>query len=367
MLEYYPKWKKPKCELPNNDWYSAWQKRNSMTNVNERILEDERAKNGSVGNIKDWFDRIGKEIDFSQIDKHMIGNLDETMLSTKTRTLVCVKKGTKLAESIDTDLHEHVTILTLIVNGGTIMKPLFVYQLKTLPNYFDDLMKTNKLMVAGQKKGWITESTFGDYMVEFMKWLPEYRKQIGVPPNSKFVLFSDSHGSRKDGELMNQLKLANVYFVTFPSHCTHILQPLDVGIFASFKKYLRQEKRRFKRVSLRWNGDVPSEAGIKRVIETMAAVEALHISCSPMAINNSFMHTGLYPFDVERALLHPRITPNEEVTINNRKRKVIHIDNLVVTNEDTIKLLQEEEAKTPNKPKSKKLYKYSILFLEVKC
>jgi len=49
---------------------------------------------------------------------------------------------------------------------------------------------------------------------------------------------------------MEQLKNNNIDFLTFPDHCTHILQPLDVEIFVPFKKYLKKEKSRIAKNEL---------------------------------------------------------------------------------------------------------------------
>lgn len=119
--------------------------------------------------------------------------------------------------------------------------------------------------------------------------------------------------------------------VTFPSHTTHLLQPLDVGVYAMFKKYFRQELRKLQGVELDFGEKDPSQASIRRAKNLVAAVEALHLSCSPLQINKSFKYSGLYPWDVNQTLRNPRINPSEKITINNRKRKGIQMDGIVVT------------------------------------
>lgn len=355
MQEYYPKFEIEKVEPPGDEWYYDFMKRNDMIHILDKPIEKERAENATVGNIKNWFERFSLEIPWKDVDEHMVGNLDETVLATNARSIVCVKRGTREAETIDFESKDHITILHTVVNGGATMKPLFIYQLKQLPTYFDDLVKTGKIMVSGQKKGWINDVSFQEYMMEFVKWVGEYRKTLGLPSDAKFVLFGDSHQTRKDADLMLHLKNNNIIFVTFPSHTTHILQPLDVGVFGVFKQLLRKQKRRLATVEFKWKGTEPSEAGKARVIDTLAAIEALHQASTPLTINNAFRRTGLVPFDVDQALMNPRISPNEEVTINNRKRKGLQIDNQVVTSDAAIKALREDEVNTPKKTKSQKL------------
>ncbi len=189
MKEFYPNHNFKKIDYPSNSWYEDWMTRNNMLHKHETLLEKERSMNATRGNIRDWFERIGNEIDFTKINKMMIGNLDETGLDSKGKSLVCVKKGTKYAITKDIDSPQHITILTLIINGGTMFKPLFVFQLTNMPTYLDDLVQNGKLFVSGQKKGWITEQSLGDYLALFFEWLPIYRKQIGGVPKNGLSFF----------------------------------------------------------------------------------------------------------------------------------------------------------------------------------
>jgi hypothetical protein len=90
-----------------------------------------------------------------------------------------------------------------------------------------------------------------------------------------------------------------------------------------------------------------------RVKNVIAAIEALHLACSPRQINRSFLHSGLIPFDVNQALRNPRINPSEVVTIDDRKRKGIQMDGIVVTSEFFLEELRNNELQrqTPSKRK----------------
>ena len=59
----------------------------------------------------------------------MIGNLDETMLNSKGRSMFVVKRGTRFAISQDLSTNEHITILKLIINNGYGFTPLFIFKL----------------------------------------------------------------------------------------------------------------------------------------------------------------------------------------------------------------------------------------------
>jgi DDE superfamily endonuclease len=49
------------------------------------------------------------------------------------------------------------------------------------------------------------------------------------------VLLMDQHGSYMDLDFIIKATAANIHLYPFPSYFTHILQPLDVGVFQPYK------------------------------------------------------------------------------------------------------------------------------------
>ena len=59
--------------------------------------------------------------------------------------------------------------------------------------------------------------------------------QVLFPPTRPVLLILDGHGSHISIELIELAKSSDVHLLCLPAHCTHILQPLDVGVFKSLK------------------------------------------------------------------------------------------------------------------------------------
>jgi len=57
-----------------------------------------------------------------------------------------------------------------------------------------------------------------------------------IPPARPVLLIEDGHGSHILIELIELARVNNVY-LCLPAHTTHILQPLDIGVFKSFKTF----------------------------------------------------------------------------------------------------------------------------------
>lgn len=186
MLQHYPKHKFQKSEPPSMSWIDTFMKRNSFITMKENPLEKERSENGSVGNVKFWFSKIESELNMKDYHPSMIGNLDETMLSSKGRSLVVVKKGTRFATSQDISNCEHITILKLIINNGYGVAPLFIFKLKNIPTILDSYLEGGRLMVAGQKEGWIDAELFEQYMGVIVEFLKKHRQDLKLPPMPHF-------------------------------------------------------------------------------------------------------------------------------------------------------------------------------------
>jgi hypothetical protein len=55
----------------------------------------------------------------------------------------------------------------------------------------------------------------------------------------------DSHVSHITPEILSKTSDNGIHLVTFPSHTTHLLQPLDVGVYRPLKEGWRKEVEKF--------------------------------------------------------------------------------------------------------------------------
>ena len=54
------------------------------------------------------------------------------------------------------------------------------------------------------------------------------------------LILVDFHGSRYDQRIAKQSAKKNTHLLLFPAGTTALLQPLDVGVYAPYKQYLRK-------------------------------------------------------------------------------------------------------------------------------
>ena len=74
--------------------------------------------------------------------------------------------------------------------------------------------------------GWINNDLFLQWFKFFL---------ANIPPTCPVLLIMDGYGTHMSIELIELAQSNGVHLLCLPSHTTHILQPLDVGVFKSFK------------------------------------------------------------------------------------------------------------------------------------
>ena len=68
----------------------------------------------------------------------------------------------------------------------------------------------------------------------------------------------------------------NIKVFTFPSHCSHILQPLDISIFKTFKVYLSKNKKKYDKNNLNIKTDIEISENDKKRINLIFLIVELY-------------------------------------------------------------------------------------------
>ena len=168
-------------------------------------------------------------------------------------------------------------------------------------------------------------------------------------PNERARLFLDGHSSRRAPEALQALQDANIDVYTFPSHTSHIIQPLDCGVHRSFKAKLRRargilqnttvDQRRFQLIRL--------------------AKKASHEAMYDETIRDAWAASGIHPWNLTRMLAGPYITPTLPPELTQpkpiRKRSGISLNEKLLTGKEIISELKRkrEVAAAPKKPRGR--------------
>ena len=76
--------------------------------------------------------------------------------------------------------------------------------------------------------GWITQDIYLEWFKFFIK---------SIPPERPVLLIEDGHGSHITLDVIEISRRNDIHLLCLPAHTSHILQPLDIGVFKSFKTH----------------------------------------------------------------------------------------------------------------------------------
>jgi len=118
---------------------------------------------------------------------------------------------------------------------------------ENLPNFYifkgkkksiNFLSKTGKkeVVLAMQKKVWITHELFREWLLHFPLNVENF---MALAHPIATLLILDGHSSHVTLEVIKLAMSKGLDMLTFPSHISHALQPLDISCFRSFKLYFR--------------------------------------------------------------------------------------------------------------------------------
>ena len=136
-----------------------------------------------------------------------------------------------------------VTIVEAISGGAKVLPPLIIFNANAhLMGYHTNIVmeeKEDAFFATSPKVYTNTDITFQWFQEVFE---PRTQPMNGI--NQYPILVLDSHSTHVENyEFIKYAIDHNIHLllVCLPSHSTHVLQPLDVGIFSTLTTYYKQE------------------------------------------------------------------------------------------------------------------------------
>jgi hypothetical protein len=150
--------------------------------------------------------------------------------------------------------------------------------------------------------------------VEFGKQFLKFLQTAGLLDGRPHVILLDSHYSHLYNiEFLEMMLHNNIRVFALPSHCSHWLQPLDRGVFSSFKKAWCEEMRMFTRSAA---GGKLEKRDFFRIFNPSWKKAFTIENCQ-----GAFRGSGIFPFHPsavpEAAYLPSRITERSMSNISN--------------------------------------------------
>ena len=260
-----------------------------MTERKPQHLSKRRAEAANKDTVDAFFDRLESSLAEDHLDPKdpevacRLWNCNETAFCTSTtsKKLLCKQGAQSLHEVGGGTGREHTTVHVCCCANGQRLPPFILYKAK---NMYQQWMKGGPAgcRYGASESGWMDGANFLSWFKKL--FLPAVGQLTATGP---VYLFFDSHHSHISLELICTAQEANVKLFCLPPNCTHILQPLDVGVFGPVKKTWVTVLKQWK---LETRGTNVSKEALPGLIAKL-----WEQSLTPAQCTGSFRGCGIFP------------------------------------------------------------------------
>lgn len=123
----------------------------------------------------------------------------------------------------------------------------------------------------------------------FIDYIQKFQQFTRCTPENPILLLLDNHVSHRNLEVLKFCRENGIHVLSFPPHCSHLLQPLDVSVLKPFKTTANT-----------LCGDwVTAHPGRVMTIYDLPPVfdRALQLSATETNIKSGFRASGIFPLD----------------------------------------------------------------------
>ena len=314
-----------KDNMPGTDYITNMLKRHPEFTT-KMARSKKLARNVGRPAVEEFFQNLAKEL--KDVPPENIFNFDETaMVDDPGSCKVVVMKNMKHVEKNENFSKQSTTV-----------PPYIVY--KSNEHIYEEWIQNgpNGARYNRSQSGWMDETLFADWFKSLM--LPRLKKLKGPK-----VLIGDNCSSHFSMDVIKLCQANNIRYVCLPPNMTHLLQPLDVGVFRSLKMAWRETLSKYrsgegKKAATLNKADFPTL--LRRCLKKMAKVTDTRKGTAAI-LKSSFKATGIFPLNKERVL---RKMLEEEAENDN---PFVMSDAL----NETLQELRPKPAKPRGRPKKK--------------
>ncbi|XP_052741851.1 uncharacterized protein LOC128198807 [Bicyclus anynana] len=242
-----------------------------------------RAFNKPVVDI--FFSTLKNVLEKHYFPPHRIFNVDETSLCTvpTKNSRVFAQTGRKqVARVTSAERGETTTAVICTSASGTFVPPMLIFRRVRMKIELMDGAPPGAIF-ACNPSGWMKLDVFSQWFDHFL---------IHAKPTAEdpALLILDGHLSHtKNLNVVLKARDNHVTILCLPPHCTHKLQPLDVGVMYPLSVYHNQALEK-------WMNNNPGRVVTVFQI-TKIFTEAYLKAAVPLNSMNGFSKTGIYPFN----------------------------------------------------------------------
>ena len=171
-----------------------------------------------------------------------IYNMDEKgfMQGVVGKLKVMISKYKRKAYMTQCGNREWVSLIECVSVGGRVLSPYIIFKAAVHQRaWFNAYPEAH---IAISPNGW-TDNKIG------LLWLQHFAKESAIGQQGQYrMLILDGHASHLSTAAIEFSLASNIILLCLPPHTTHILQPLDVGLFAPLASAYKKNIHRITRL-----------------------------------------------------------------------------------------------------------------------
>ncbi|XP_031332515.1 uncharacterized protein LOC116162896 [Photinus pyralis] len=266
------------------EWLFGFMRRNRTLSIRApEATSLSRSTSFNEKNVGDFFSNVKKLYDRHAFRADLIWNCDETALTTvhKPPKIIGEKGAKQIGQVTSAERGQLITLCCFVNATGNTVPPAFVFPRVNFKDFMLHGAPPGSLGLS-HKSGWMTSDNF-------LLTLRHFIKHIKCSRDDPVVLFLDNHDSHVNISVIQEAKDNGVLLITFPPHCSHRLQPLDVCVYGPLKA-------RYNQACDNW---MTANPGKTLTIYNIAELggSAFNSACTKDNIIKGFQKTGIWPYN----------------------------------------------------------------------
>ena len=203
-----------------------------------RKIEGARHKAVGVETVKTWFEAVTELRLQHQYTPDCIYNMDESGFavgdSQSSRALVNVRE--RSSWKVISGRQQWITAIECVSAAGAALPPLIIFKAKHTNTGWIPAHTPPDWRFSTSNSGWTSDS-------HAFEWLTTVFEPLTRPadPTLRRLLIMDGHGSHITANVISYCMQHAIDLLILPPHTSHVLQPLDVSVFAPLKRGLAAE------------------------------------------------------------------------------------------------------------------------------
>jgi hypothetical protein len=218
-------------------WMQTFISRNPILKTKKaRNIDSQRVNGATTEIIKLWFKKLVLP-EIQAIKPENRWNMDEAgiMEGLGVNELVVGSSQKHGIQKKQPGSRAWTSFIECISALGVALDPLVIFKGKSVQQqwFSTEIDQFEGWQFTATDNGWTTDATA-------IEWL----KKVFLPQTATEedrLLILDGHGSHESTDFMWICYQNNIRLLFLPPHSSHVLQPLDLGVFSSLKGYYRRE------------------------------------------------------------------------------------------------------------------------------